>query len=73
MRVIGHANLPGRVPVHASQMYSNNVFNLVQHFWDDEAKRMRLDRDDEIMAGALVTHDGEIVSRMLLDAYRKAD
>lgn len=67
--VIGYDNLPGRVAAHASQMYSNNVVNLLTHFWDEETKRLRLDRDDEIMAGALVTHDGQVVSDMLRNAY----
>ena len=69
VRIIGLDNLPGRVAVHASQMYSNNLVNFLTHFWDDEAKSMRLDRDDEIMAGALITCGGQIVSEMLNKAY----
>ena len=69
VRIIGLDNLPGRVAVHASQMYSNNLVNFLTHFWDDEAKCMRLDRDDEIMAGALITCGGQIVSEMLNKAY----
>ena len=37
--IVGHDNLAGRVAGHASQMYSNNVLNLITHFWDTEAKR----------------------------------
>ncbi len=69
VRIIGLDNLPGHVAVHASQMYSNNLVNFLTHFWDDEAKRMKLDRDDEIMAGALVTCDGQIISEMLNKTY----
>ena len=58
--VVGLANLPGRVPVHASQMYSNNLGNFVEHFWDKEAKSFRLDPEDEIMKGCLITHGGSI-------------
>ncbi len=69
MRVIGDDNLPGRVAASASQMYSNNVVNLLVHFWDEEAGTIRLDRDDEILAGSLVTHEGQVVSEMLQKAY----
>ena len=58
-------NLPGRVAVHASQMYSSNVGNLISHFWDKEAKKFNLDLEDEIIRGCLVTHDGAIFSETL--------
>ncbi|MDD2600356.1 MAG: Re/Si-specific NAD(P)(+) transhydrogenase subunit alpha [Kiritimatiellae bacterium] len=59
--VLGFGNLPGRVPEHASQMYANNLVNLVDHFWDKESKTFPLKLDDEIIQGCLVTHDGVIV------------
>jgi NAD(P) transhydrogenase subunit alpha len=60
--LIGLKNLPGKVAVHASQMYSSNVTNLILHFWDEEAKSMRLDLEDEIIKGCLVTHTGQVYS-----------
>lgn len=69
VRIIGFDNLPGHVAVHASQMYSSNLLNFLQHAWDEESQSMQLDREDEIMAGAMVTHGGAVVSEMLLKAY----
>ena len=65
VNVIGLANLPAKVCANASQMYSSNLGALVEHFWDDEAKEMKLDLEDEIMAGALVTHEGQIQNEMI--------
>ncbi len=65
VRILGLSNLPGRVPVHASQMYSSNLGSFVEHFWDKESKSFRLDREDEIIKGCLVTHGGEIVHEMV--------
>jgi NAD(P) transhydrogenase subunit alpha len=48
--------------LHASQMYSSNLKNLLTHFWDKEKKEFVLNREDEIMAGCLITHAGEIVN-----------
>jgi H+-translocating NAD(P) transhydrogenase subunit alpha len=60
VKILGFAPLPARVALDASQMYSNNVVNLVAHFWDKEAKAFNLRLEDEIMKGCLVTHEGTI-------------
>lgn len=65
VRIVGLSNLPGQVAMHASQMYSANMFNLVDEFWDEETKAFKLDRDDEIIKGCLVTFGGEIVNERL--------
>lgn len=63
--VVGLRNIPGRYAVSASAMYANNLYNYVDEFWDDESKGVKLDRDDEIIAGSLVTHDGQMVNEMV--------
>lgn len=65
VKILGISNLAGRVPVHASQMYASNLANLVEHFWNAETKQFDLKREDEIIAGALLTAGGEIVNTMI--------
>lgn len=62
VRVIGLSNMPARVSEHASQMYSSNLGNLIEHFWVKEEKIFRLKTADEILRGCLVTHKNEIVN-----------
>ena len=62
VRIIGLGNLPSHVASHASQMYSANLFNLLDQFWDEETKEFKLDLEDEIIRGCLVTHGGELVN-----------
>jgi NAD(P) transhydrogenase subunit alpha len=69
VRIIGLANLPGRVAKHASQMYSANLRNLLDHFWDKENKTFPLNLDDEIITGALITKDKAIRSEILRQRY----
>jgi NAD(P) transhydrogenase subunit alpha len=69
--ILGYSNLPGKVPVHASQMYSANIVNLLEHFWDKESKAFTLAVDDEIMRGCLVVHDGAIHNAMIKDLRAK--
>ena len=70
VKVIGFGNLSGRVPAHASQMYASNLGNLIEQFWDKASKQFKLNRDDEIMKGCLVTHAGEIVNETLKNAIQ---
>jgi NAD(P) transhydrogenase subunit alpha len=66
VKIIGIANLPGRVPLHASQVYSANLTNLIEEFWDKKEKTFVLKLDDEIIKGCLVTHGGKVVNEKLL-------
>jgi NAD(P) transhydrogenase subunit alpha len=61
VRVVAFPNLAGRVPVHASQVFSANMTALVEEFWDKDAKKFVLRTEDEIMKSCLITHGGEIV------------
>jgi NAD(P) transhydrogenase subunit alpha len=58
--IVSPLNLPASMPEHASQLYARNVQALLELFLDDEGN-LSLDFDDEILAGACVTRDGEIV------------
>lgn len=69
VRILGISNLPGRVANHASQMYSSNLRNLIEHFWDKEAKTFKLNLDDEIIQGCLITQNKTIRSEMLRTHY----
>ena len=56
--VHGAANVPSQMPAPASRLYAQNILNLVTLMTRDEA--FAPDFDDEIVAGACVTHEGEI-------------
>jgi len=62
--IIGRACLEGQVAFHASQVYAANLANFIEHFWDPEAKTMKIDPTDEIQKGCLLTHHGAIVHPM---------
>ncbi len=71
VKIIGLANLPGRVASAASQMYSANLGNFIDHFWDKDNKEFDLKLDDDIIMGALITHDGEIFSETYKNIINK--
>lgn len=57
--IIGEPNLPSLVPYHASEMYSKNLQNLIEHF-SKEGKFVH-NMEDEILKGATIVKDGQIV------------
>jgi len=68
----GTRNIPSTVPVHASQLYSRNVTNLLLLLVKDG--NLNLNFDDEIVKGSCVTHGGELVhprARELLETTRQ--
>ncbi|MGD8880478.1 MAG: Re/Si-specific NAD(P)(+) transhydrogenase subunit alpha [Desulfobacterales bacterium] len=71
VRIVGLANLPGKVAVNASQMFSANLFALVDAFWNEEEKRFHLDFEDEIIQGCVITHKGQIVNEMIRNHYQQ--
>jgi H+-translocating NAD(P) transhydrogenase subunit alpha len=64
--IVGLPELQRHVPIPASQVFSSNLYSFVEHFWDKETKHFRLDLDDEIIKGCLVTHQGQIVHPSLM-------
>jgi H+-translocating NAD(P) transhydrogenase subunit alpha len=57
--VIGETNLASTMPFHASQMYSRNVYALLNHLLEDG--ELALDFDDEITRETCVTHAGKVL------------
>ena len=55
----GYLNLPSTMPIHASQMYSRNIYTLLLHLVKDN--QLHLDFDDTITKGCCITHQGNVV------------
>ncbi len=70
--VIGNGNWSQFVARAATDMYANNIYNLVDEFFDDETKTFGLNLEDDILAGCVITHDGKIINEMLNNAYKGA-
>jgi H+-translocating NAD(P) transhydrogenase subunit alpha len=56
----GPLNVPAQMPDHASQLYARNVAALLELMVDDEGA-LKLDFEDDVIRGACITHDGQIV------------
>ncbi len=60
-------NIASQMAPHASQLYSRNVFNFLNHLFSmglgEEGKE--LDTHDEIVARTMIIHDGEVLHEIL--------
>ncbi len=65
VKIIGQGNLPSEVARNASEMFSSNLFNLIDEFWDAEEKTLDLDPEDEIIKSCVITRDGSIVNETI--------
>jgi len=64
--VLGPTNLPSQVPYEASVMYAKNAASFLLHIVHDGA--LAIDAEDEIVKGTLVTRDGEIINKRVLES-----
>ena len=68
--IIGQGNWPNYVCRDASQMYSSNLFNMLNQYWDTENKTFVLDQENDIIQGCLITHGGAIVNETIKNLQR---
>jgi NAD(P) transhydrogenase subunit alpha len=77
--IVGPVNLPSTMPIHASQLYSRNMYNLLGHITEDRAEEkdekdlhLRLDFEDEITSATCIAHGGEIRHEPTREALKEA-
>ncbi|MGH2993349.1 MAG: Re/Si-specific NAD(P)(+) transhydrogenase subunit alpha [Solirubrobacterales bacterium] len=72
VKVIAPTDLPSEMATHASQLYAKNVESLLDLLIGEDGG-LKLDFDDEIVAGACITHEGEIVNERAREAAGAGD
>jgi H+-translocating NAD(P) transhydrogenase subunit alpha len=67
VRVIGHANMAGRVAASASLLYAKNLVTFLETMVNKETKTLGLNLDDELIKATMLTHDGVVVHPNFID------
>ena len=65
VKIVGHLNVPGRLPKDATALYARNVFNFLSPHVDKATKALNFKWDDETVQETCVTRDGKVVNPML--------
>ncbi len=71
--VVGELNLPARMSIHASLMFSRNMEKLLAHLVGKEGTVLNLSAPDEITRGVVTLRQGEIVDPRLVPAVPSAE
>ena len=58
--IIGYTDLVSRLPNQASQLYSNNLVNLIKLLCPEKDGRLNIDFDDQVIRNMTVVKDDEI-------------
>jgi NAD(P) transhydrogenase subunit alpha len=66
VKIVGPINIPTTIPYHASQMYAKNIATFLLHLVDEGS--LKIDTEDEITEGTLITRDGKVVNTRVLEA-----
>jgi NAD(P) transhydrogenase subunit alpha len=59
VKIIGEGNLPASMPHDASLLFARNVLSLLLLF--AKGGELKLDLNDEVIKGTLLTHDGAVI------------
>ena len=60
VKIIGYANVPGRVAKDASSLYAKNIFNFLTLIINKEEKNININWEDEIINSVVLTHNGQV-------------
>lgn len=70
VKIIGNSNYPSGMPVDASRMYGKNLINFMKLLIDEEGN-LKLNFEDEVVKGACITHQGQIVNERVKSVIDK--
>lgn len=67
--IIGTGYWANGVAKHATQMYANNLQNLISEFWSKDDNKFKVDIEDEVQSGCIITHQGQVTNSMINNFY----
>ena len=61
VKIVGYANVPGRLAASSSSLYAKNLFAFLEILIDKKTKALAVNWDDEIVKATALTRDGAVV------------
>jgi len=66
--VVGAQNMAGKLAADTSALFSRNLYNFLNAYWDKDTARPVLPDDDEVTQAIRLTRDGKVVNERLTGA-----
>jgi NAD(P) transhydrogenase subunit alpha len=61
VKIVGHLNVPGRLPATSSSLYAKNLFAFVETLIDKAEKKLAVNWEDELVKATCLTKDGAVI------------
>ncbi len=61
LKIVGHANVPGRVANNASSLFSKNISNFLKLMNFEDKKKSMINKSDEIIKATMICSAGKIL------------
>jgi NAD(P) transhydrogenase subunit alpha len=61
VKIVGHLNVPGRLPATSSSLYAKNLFAFVETLIDKKEKTLAVNWEDELVKATCLTKDGAVI------------
>jgi len=61
VKIVGHANVPGRLAASASALYAKNLYTFLESLIDKTEKKLAINWDDELVKGTALTREGAVI------------
>ena len=63
--IVGQTNMASKLPIDASILFAKNLLNFLTPMINQDQKQIIIDIDDEIIKGALLTQNGEVLQTFM--------
>ncbi|SFD25564.1 NAD(P) transhydrogenase subunit alpha [Bosea sp. CRIB-10] len=61
VKIVGHLNVPGRLPATSSSLYAKNLFAFVETLIDKAEKKLAVNWEDELVKATCLTKGGAVI------------
>lgn len=68
VKIIGEPNIPALIPTQTSELYSKNIYALIEYL--QKEGNIKLNLEDEIVKSSLITYDGKIFNERTVEALK---
>ena len=65
--IVGFTNIPSRLAGDASRLFARNIYSFIENIWDKEKTKIKIDQEDEIVKGTLLTDSGKLLLKIKLN------
>ena len=60
IKIVGNSNLAASIPLSASKLFAQNIFNFIKSQFNNEQKELKFDFSDELISATCICQNGKV-------------